>query len=225
VTAKKRKVLDLALGILAELPTTIRALSADGGVVPVQVVTSDEDGISAHIPTDQARPGAELRVRIRDDEGSGHDILMDVRDSFFAAENVELARLEIRAVRRIDGDRTEPRAQVSDLALVHIESGASIRSGAEFDVRLSDLSGDGLAFVTTEPIREGDRMSVMTMVDGSFLRLTAAALHVTPAHYGRHRVGAEVLDATEADRERLATLARNTPAAGSRTQRFETRAA
>ena len=152
------------------------------------MVTSDADGISAHIPTDQARPGAELRVRIRDDEGSGHDILMDVRDSFFAAENVELARLEIRAVRRIDGDRTEPRAQVSDLALVHIESGESIRSGAEFDVRLSDLSGDGLAFVTTEPIREGDRMSVMTMVDGS-LALDRARCTSRPAHYGRHRVG------------------------------------
>jgi hypothetical protein len=225
VTAKKRKVLDLALSILAELPTTIRALSADGGVVPVEVVTSDAESISAHIPTHQARPGAELKVRIRDGEGSGHDIFMDVRDSFFAAENVELARLEVRSVRRIDGDRTEPRALVSDLALVHIESAASIATGIEFDVRLSDLSGDGLSFVTTEPIREGDRMSVMATVDGTVVRMTAAALHVTPAHYGRHRIGAEVIEANAGDRDRLAALARNAPATGSREQRFEPRAA
>jgi hypothetical protein len=225
VTTKKRKILDLALGILAELPTTIRATSADGGVVPVQVVTSDAESISAHIPTDQARPGAELKVRIRDDEGSGHDIFMEVRDSFFAAENVELARLEVRAVRRIDGDRAGPRARVSDLALVHVEAGASIATGVEFDVRLTDLSSNGLAFVTTEPVREGDRVSVMATVDATLVRVTAAVLHITPAHYGRHRVGAEIIDATGEDRDRLAKLARNAPATGSRGQRFEPRVA
>ncbi len=219
------KRLSLALSILAELPTTIRALSADGGVVPVHVISSDAAGIRAHVPTDRGRPGAELKVRIRDEEGCGHDIVMDVREAFFAAENLVQARLVVRAVKRFEGDRSAPRARVEDLALVRIEYGELIATGVEFDARLADLSSDGVSFITTEDVRVGDRLGVMATIDGSLVRLTALVLHTTPAHYGRQRVGAEILEAADADRRRLAALARTAPVEGSREQRFEPRAA
>jgi hypothetical protein len=53
------------------------------------------------------------------------------------------------------------------------------------------------------------------------LRLGARVLHTRRAHYGRRRIGCEVLEVTGGDRRLLNTLARRFPAAGSPDQRLD----
>ncbi len=164
-------------------------------------------------------------MRVRDNDGCGHDITMGVRESFWAAEDVVEARLIVKGVRRFDGDRAAARTHLSDLALVHVEAGVATAAGLEFDARLVDIGSSGVSFVTTEQVREGDRVRVMATVDSRLVRLRARVLHVTAAHYGRNRIGCEVTELTTADRRLLDALTAAAPSRGSRSERFETRAA
>ena len=162
---------------------------------------------------------------MRDDNGCGHDITLAVRETSFVADDVLEARLVVTGVRRINGDRTAPRAHLSDLALVRVEAGQQIDEGYEFDARLADLGPAGVSFITTEKLAEGDLVGVMATVDGVMVRLKALVLHTTPAHYGRVRIGCEVTSVTDADRRRLSILTSETPAPGTRAERLELHAA
>jgi hypothetical protein len=82
-----------------------------------------------------------------------------------------------------------------------------VKSDAEFDAHLTDLSADGLAFVTDQPLAPGDLLSVMPTIDRRLVRLRVRVLHIASAHYGRRRVGCEVTSVAGSERARLAVLA------------------
>ncbi len=219
------KRLSLALSILAELPTGIRALSADGGVVPLRVVGSDATSIEAYAPAGRVHTGLRLTVRARDNDGAGHDIELEATKLVHHSDDEARAQLVVHSVRSVDGSREYPRGRVDDLALVRVEFAEHIPSGAESDVRMVDLGAGGVAFVTDARLREGDRIAVMATVDRQVLRVSARVLNVTLAHYGRRRVGCDILGISDADRQRLADLAGSAPEAGTRDQRLTARPA
>ena len=198
--------LDLALGVLAELPPDIAAHAESGGVVPVRIVEWRGDKLGAHVPTGGVDVGESLKMRVRDAEGSGYDIGIVVRQLFFHDAENELAQLEVDGVTRIAAGRAHDRAEISDLALVQVTRAEAIAEGVEFDVRLADVSDGGVSFLTAEDVREGDQLIVMATIDGALASLHVRALHTTRAHYGRVRVGCEVTHMSDADRTRLAQL-------------------
>jgi hypothetical protein len=220
-TRPRSRRLLLALSILSEEPTRLIALRADGGVLPLRIVASDAHALLAHVPADDAREGLTLRLRLRRRDGSGHDIDLAMASAFYHSDGVALARLLVRSVRPANGTRAHARTRLDDLALVHVQRASAIASGTEFDVRLVDVGSFGVAFITDAELRDGDRLAVIASVERRMLRLGARVLHTRRAHYGRRRIGCEVLEVTGGDRRLLNTLARRFPAAGSPDQRLD----
>lgn len=220
-TRPRSRRLLVALSILSEEPTRLIALRADGGVLPLRIVASDAHALLAHVPADDAREGLTLRLRLRRRDGSGHDIDLAMASAFYHSDGVALARLLVRSVRPANGARAHARTRLDDLALVHVQRASAIASGTEFDVRLVDVGSFGVAFITDAELRDGDRLAVIASVERRMLRLGARVLHTRRAHYGRRRIGCEVLEVTGGDRRLLNTLARRFPAAGSPDQRLD----
>lgn len=220
-TRPRSRRLLVALSILSEEPTRLIALRADGGVLPLRIVASDAHALLAHVPADDAREGLTLRLRLRRRDGSGHDIDLAMASAFYQSDGVALARLLVRSVRPANGARAHARTRLDDLALVHVQRASAIASGTEFDVRLVDVGSFGVAFITDAELRDGDRLAVIASVERRMLRLVARVLHTRRAHYGRRRIGCEVLEVTGGDRRLLNTLARRFPAAGSPDQRLD----
>ena len=100
--------------------------------------------------------------------------------------------LTVERVRRFNGNRATPRARVDDLAFVGVLYSSMPLDEPEFDVRMMDVSPDGMAFITDRRLAIGDLLSVMATIDRKLIRMRARVLHVADAHYGRHRVGCEV---------------------------------
>jgi hypothetical protein len=61
---------------------------------------------------------------------------------------------------------------------------------------------------------------MMVTIRGRLLRLQARALQTSPSHYGRQRVGCEILQISDDDRRRISVLAEEAPQPGSAEQRF-----
>src|SRR5512132_2149992 len=140
--------LELALGILAELPTTLEVLSDDGGSVTIELNGHDSEMLHALAQRSRVRLGLGLRLRTRTPEGRGYDVDMSVSELFFHAAGVAAMHLTVERVRRFNGNRATPRARVDDLAFVGVLYSSMPLDGQEFDVRMMDVSPDGMAFIT-----------------------------------------------------------------------------
>jgi hypothetical protein len=215
------KLADLAVSILSQLPTPkVEALSAGGGVVMLELQSQDGADILAEAPRPQVRPELGLLVRTNELSGGGYDIALTVVDTMHRTESTIGVRLQVLDVQRRESERTTPRAAVEELALMHVLGARKIAEGEEFDVRLADLSPSGVAFVTDRSFHTGDFFAMMVTVRGRLLRLQARALQTSPSHYGRQRVGCEILQITDDDRSRISALTVETPHTGTVEQRF-----
>jgi PilZ domain len=211
--------LELALGILAEMPTTLEVLSDDGGSVTIELAGHDVEMLHALAPKSRVRLGLSLRLRTRNTEGRGYDVDMSVGELFFHSAGVAAVHLTVERVRRFNGNRATPRARVDDLAFVGVLYSSLPLEDPEFDVRMVDVSPDGMAFVTDKRLAVGDLLSVMATVDRKLIRMRARVLHVADAHYGRNRIGCEVTSIRGSERAQLALKAALEEATGSIQQR------
>ena len=103
---------------------------------------------------------------------------------------------------------------------MHVLGARRIAEGEEFDVRLADLSPSGVAFVTDRSFHTGDFFAMMVTIRGQLLRLQARALQTSPSHYGRQRVGCEILQIADDDRRHISALTAEAPHTGTVDQRF-----
>jgi len=215
------KLADLAVSILSQLPTPkVEAFSAEGGVVMLELQSQDGAYILADAPRQQVRPELDLLVRTSEINGGGYDIALTVEDTLHQTEWMIGVRLRVLDVLRRESERTTPRAAVEELALMHVLGARRIAEGEEFDVRLADLSPSGVAFVTDRSFHTGDFFAMMVTIRGKLLRLQARALQTSPSHYGRQRVGCEILQISDDDRRRISVLAEDAPHTGTVEQRF-----
>jgi hypothetical protein len=215
------KLADLAVSILSQLPTPkVEAFSAGGGVVMLELQSQDGAYILADAPRQQVGPALDLLVRTNEISGGGYDISLTVEDTLHQTEWMIGVRLRVLDVLRRESERTTPRAAVEELALMHVLGARKIAEGEEFDVRLADLSPFGVAFVTDRSFHTGDFFAMMVTIRGRLLRLQARALQTSPSHYGRQRVGCEILQISDDDRRRISVLAEEAPQPGTAEQRF-----
>jgi len=212
---------DLAVSILSQLPShKVDAFSGDGGVVALELQSQDGIHILADAPRLRVRPQPELLVRTNDAGGGGHDIALTVTDIVRQSEWTAEVRLGVIDVLRRETVRTTTRAELADLALVRILGARGIAADEEFDVRLADLSPSGVAFVTDRTFHVGDSFAMMATIAGRVLRLQARVLQTSLSHYGRRRVGCEILQITDDDRRRITALTSEHPHTGSAEQRL-----
>jgi hypothetical protein len=217
--------LQLALGVLAGTPTSLEALCDGGGVVPIDIVGHDREMLHVMLPKSATTPGMGLRLRLRTPRGSGYDLSLSVARAFYHSEQLSTAHLLVERVRRVNGQRSGPRARLQDQALVGVIYSSGLPERSEFDVHVVDLSPDGIAFVTDADLRPGDLLSIMATVDRKLVRMRVRVLHVTTAHYGRARVGCEVTSIDGSERARLAMVAALHDDGGRQTDRTSDAAA
>lgn len=212
---------DLAVSILSQLPShKVDAFSGDGGVVALELQSQDGIHILADAPRLRVRPQLELLVRTNDPGGGGHDIALTVTDIVRQSEWTAEVQLGVTDVLRRETMRTTTRAELADLALVRVLGARGIAADEEFDVRLADLSPSGVAFVTDRTFHVGDSFAMMATIAGRVLRLQARVLQTSLSHYGRRRVGCEILQITDEDRRRITALTSEHPHTGSAEQRL-----
>ena len=216
-----RKLTDLAVSVLSQQPSNkVDAFSGDGGVVALELQSQDGVYIMAEAPRLRVRPQLELLVRTHDMGAGGHDITVTVTDVLRHSEWKAGVQLRVLDVQRRESQRMTPRAALEELALVHVMGARGIAQGEEFDVRLADLSPSGVAFVTDRSFHTGDSIAIMATIGSRVLRLQARVLQTSLSHYGRQRVGCEILRITDEDRRRIAALTSERPHTGSAEQRL-----
>jgi hypothetical protein len=214
------KLADLAVSILSQLQSaTVEAFSADGGVLSLEMQHQQGPYIVAQVSKLRVRPQLELLARTTDPAGGGYDIELSVAEVFYASQWMASVHLRVLDVRRRDSHRVAARARMDELALLHVLGARGIAANEEFDVRLADLSPSGVAFVTDREFSIGDRFALMVTVGGRVLRMQARVLQTADSHYGRQRVGCEVLQITDDDRRRVAELTSELPHPGTPEER------
>jgi hypothetical protein len=215
-----KKLADLAVSILSQLASaTVDVFSADGGVLTLEMKRQDGVYIVANAPRLRVKPQLELLARTTDPAGGGHDIELLVAEIFYESQWVAKLHLRVLDVRRRDSHRVTARARIEELARLHVMGARAIAENETFDVRLADLSPSGVAFVTEYEFTIGDRFALMATVGGRVLRMQARVLQTSNSHYGRQRVGCEILQITDDDRRRVAELTTELPSDGSPQER------
>jgi hypothetical protein len=219
--SNQRKLTDLAVSILSQQPShRVEAFSGDGGVVALELQSQDGAYVLADAPRLRVRPMLELLVRTHDEGGGGHDITFIVADVVRQTEWTAAIQLRVIDVQRRETVRTTPRAALADLALVRVTGARAIAADDEFDVRLADLSASGVAFVTDRTFHVGDCLAMMATISSRVLRLQARVLQTSLSHYGRQRVGCEILQIPDEDRRRISALTTERPHTGTAEQRL-----
>lgn len=216
----RKKLADAALGAMSAIPHSLDAFSADGGIVTLELLGREDDHLVAHAPRLRVREDLELQARTQAAAGGGFDIRMVVANLFEAGEGMATVHLRVAEVREREAERTIPRADVNELALLHVLGGRALTEGEEFDVRLADLSPGGVAFITDQRFHIGDRFALMVSVEGRLLRLHARVLQTSGFPWGRVRVGCEIVKIGDDDRKRIAELTARMPHQGTRSQRL-----
>jgi hypothetical protein len=215
-----KKLADLAVSILSQLHSaTVDVFSADGGVLALELQRQHGPYIVATAPKLRVRPQLELLARTADPAGGGYDIELSVAEIFDDSRWVATLHLRVLDVRRRDSRRITARARIEETAQLHVIGARAIAENETFDVRLADLSPSGVAFVTEHEFTIGDRFALMATVGGRVLRMQARVLQTSSSHYGRQRVGCEILQITDDDRRRIAELTSELPHQGTAEER------
>ncbi|MGN6379760.1 MAG: PilZ domain-containing protein [Gaiellales bacterium] len=194
------------LGMLPPLPTSVSVFAPRGGVEEIMLATVDNGLLVGYGP--QAFLNAtEVVTNLRDDSGSGHDVVLSVAKAFFQAGDQALLHLEVADIIPRPGHRETPRARLSEMARAHVSFSTTLPHGQEFEVRMADASSRGIAFITDLELALGDRVDLTLEIDGRPLELSVLVYHSEPATFGRNRVGCEITAADPADRDLLSELA------------------
>ncbi|MDX6593884.1 MAG: hypothetical protein QOJ13_3080 [Gaiellales bacterium] len=216
----RKKLADVAIGAMSGMPHSLDVFSADGGVVTLELLGREGNHLVAHAPRMRVRQELELHARTHTASGGGFDIHLVVANLFDAGEGMATLHLRVAEVNQRESQRTLPRAEVKELALLHVLGARAFAEGEEFDVRLADLSPAGVAFITDQRFYIGDRFGLMVSVEGRLLRLQARVLQTSGFPWGRIRVGCEIVQIGDADHARIAELTERMPHQGTQEQRL-----
>ena len=196
------------LGMLGELPATVYVFSPTGGVEELTVSGLDERGhLTAYGPDEFMETGFEFTVELRDDHGSGFDIRLHVEEAYFQAGNRALLHVSVIEVIPRSGERETPRLPVSELAEATIEFSSTLPSRTTLEVRVADVSPQGLALLVDNVPSVGDTMRVEALLGGRVVITRVRVTRIDPAAFGRYRVGCEIIQIGAADRAYLGEIA------------------
>ena len=195
------------LRMLAPLPTEIEVVAGSGD--PARVLLADVEGgrIVAYGPQLFMRVGLTMTASLRDSGGGGYDVVLSVAECYFQAGDQTLMHLEVRSIDERPGERDAPRARVSDSASLTVIRSTRMHPGHQFQVRLADLSADGVAFLTELSLATGDIVRVEAGVDGRPFSAQARVVRLDPASFGRSRVGCELIELSPQAREAIGRAA------------------
>jgi hypothetical protein len=196
--------LQIALGILGDLPSRVAVVAADGSRFPAEV-TSADGGCLSYSPledADRSALGGAVTLVVGDRQRAGYEI-----DCVPVPRPAHSAlRLAVVDVRRVKPRRRHDRVDISESALVRPAD-----ADTEVDVHVVDISSDGLAFVSSRRLEVGDRVSGMLNIDQRAFPISARVAHTQSVGFGRFRIGCQFTRIAEVNRHVLEQIARRVP--------------
>lgn len=206
--------LQIALGILGDLPSRVAVVAADGSRFPAEVTSADGDCLSCS-PLEEADAtalGGAVTLVVGDGHRAGYEIeCVPVPRPAHSA-----LRLAVVETRRVKPRRRHDRVDVSESALVR-----PAEAEAEVDVHVVDISSDGLAFVSSRPFQVGDSVSGMLNIDQRAFPINARVAHTQSVGFGRFRIGCQFTRIAEFNRHVLEQIARRVPSERRRLRPIE----
>ena len=194
------------LEMIPPLPTGISVFAPRGGVEELMLATVDGGQLVGYGPQD-FMDATEITAHLRDDSGSGFDVVFGVARAYFQAGDQALLHMDVVDIVPRSGEREAPRVRLAEMAHAVVRFSETLTAGDTFEVRLADLSVRGVAFVTDFVPAVGDRLALTVDIDGRAIGMDALVGHVDPAPFGRNRVGCELTIPDAGDRELIASLA------------------
>ena len=200
-------LLSLALGVLPPPPAPLDVMSEDGGAFSVALDGVDQDMLRLYAPRTAVRKDLRLLARITDQDRGGYEVELEVVEMFFHSGAEALVQAVVTQVRRRKMRRLATRVPVAARATGRIVFCRSLPEGTEIDVRVADVSTTGVAFSSRQPLDSGDLIELDAYLAGRTMTVGVRVVRCDPAPYGRFRIGCEITDVADRDREALAALA------------------
>jgi len=214
----REELMQLALGVLPELPCQIDVLSEDGGSFALDLMQLEDELLHAFGPREQVRKELHQLARITDEVRGRYEIEFEVMDAFFHSGAQTLLHLGVSGVRHRKMRRAAPRMAITEQATARVVFCRTLPRDSELDVRLADVSTSGLAFTATRPLDTGDLLAMSASIQGHHVSLEVRVIRSDPAPYGRFRVGCEITELDEDAHAVIADVANAAPS-GSEAER------
>jgi hypothetical protein len=176
----------------------VQATSQEGATLPCDPFQLEGELLRAYVPRLQL--GGVQRLTLRFAVGSqpwrGE---FELEQAEYYSFEQAIAELSLLSIERDGAGRQSARAQVRAAGVMKAIFCQNAVDGNEYDVIVEDVSETGVQFSTEFQVEPRDQLSITTTLEGDRIRLTAAAVKVTPSAYGRFTVGARITDVGEAD--------------------------
>jgi hypothetical protein len=215
----RHEMLTLALGVLPAPPTEVEVLSEDGGAFALKIFEQEGELLHAFAPRKRVRKELHLLARVTDERRGRYEVEFEVDEAYFHSGAEALVHAAVSGVRHRKMRRAAPRVPVTERTQARVLFCHTLARNHVLDVRLSDISTTGIGFTTANPLEAGDLLVVSVTLAGTAVDVETRVVRVDAAPYGRVRIGGEITELGDGDRQVIADMAMRVPEAGSEAER------
>ena len=144
------------LEVVPPLPTTVTAFSASVGSAELLLARVDRGNLIGYGPQSLMEDGLDLVVELRDGNGAGRDVLLQVTKSFYQVDGQTMLYLNVVGFQSRAGKREVSRVQMDGDAYATVLWSSRLPVGDEVHVWLADISESTIAFLTELACSAGD---------------------------------------------------------------------
>ncbi len=192
---------------LPPLPTTVKVFNAAIGSVDLLLASLDRNTLIGYGPQSLMEDGLDLVVELRDGNGSGQDVLLEVTRSFYQVDGQTMLYLNVIGSQSRAGQREVARAPLDGAAFASVVWSARLPVGDEVHVRLADVSPTTIAFLSELVPVPGDELLLTISIGDRPVTVEARVRRVDPAPLARYRVAADIKFLHDWDRAAVERLA------------------
>jgi hypothetical protein len=200
---------ELAVAVLPTPPATVAAMRSDHELFAVHLIELRDGRVNLGVPPRTVTTGDDVLLCLPRPRG-GYDVECRITELFYASREHALAEATVSAVYRRRSYRAHHRGPLDEPATVTIIAARDIAPRTLVEVRLTDVSEAGIAFLSQPGLKVGDLVMVAAAVLGEPLMAECRVRHITREPFGRVRVGCELTAVDNTGRSSLATAARAT---------------
>jgi hypothetical protein len=183
--------LELALGVLPQLPHDVTCIRNDGGQVPLRLLKQQDGYLYCEMSMLDAREGLQLTIPIDGAARGGYSIGCEIRTVYFLGGLQSAAQLDVTEVRRRKPYRAKQRIPATAIATLHVIVAQHHQLATPLLGRVIDLSSSGIGFTTESQLTVGDRLRIDAGIAGVTLHAEVSVVQSERIAFGRWRAGCQ----------------------------------
>jgi hypothetical protein len=184
------------------MPCGIEAIVPAGASVALELLGHDGQHLVCASTERGLEAGGSIVIVLHSQKRAGYEI-----DCVLVSDNQgRPTRLRVQSVKRVKPRRRRPRIAVVEWAVIQHNG------DEEFDVRVLNVSADGIAFISERSLSVGDAFTAMLNVDHCSFPVQGQVMHVSSRGFGRTQVGCQFTGISDRGRKILDRVADRAPA-------------